>query len=164
MNDLPGGNAFSRYKRILPARKKKFQARGEQFRSRQTESAFSTCSPSIRHRLPLSRAYCRRSLLARFVLPSRAGIFSSFLRKRSMHFVSHSQITSTRHLARRSAFRLAESRATFLSNFSDQNRTFVDGIDAFWQSLCLCQKQPCTKIAKLYFGRTRSGHPGKSDR
>lgn len=75
--------------------------------------------------------------------------------------VSHSQMTMTLHpdFSSSALFRL--SLSTFRSNFSCQNSILDLGVDAFLQSGCLCQKQPCTNMIVLYFGKTKSGLPGR---
>ena len=76
--------------------------------------------------------------------------------------VSHSHMTRTRQPRLCSASTFRRSRKTFLRNFSCQNRTRVLGEYAYWHPGCLCQKQPCTKIAAWRRGKTRSGRPGRS--
>src|SRR5205085_11974828 len=63
---------------------------------------------------------------------------------------------------------LFKAFATFLSLlmlefilFSHQS-VLVLGTTKYLQPSCPCQKQPCTKITVLYFGKTISGFPGKS--
>jgi len=75
----------------------------------------------------------------------------------------HSQILKTRHPAARSARVLRVSRFLLLSNLAFQNSLRVPGMRPFWQP-CACQKQPCTKTTEPYFGRTKSGRPGRSRR
>jgi len=77
-------------------------------------------------------------------------------------FILHSQTTMTFQPALRRSWRLRLSRAMLLSNFFCQNSLRVDGVEACLHPLCLCQKQPCTNITVLYFGRTISGLPGRS--
>lgn len=73
----------------------------------------------------------------------------------------HSQMTITRQPADLSARCAAESRRTLPSNFRAQNSGLLFGEYASPQS-CLCQKQPCTKIAVLFDRKTISGRPGNS--
>lgn len=77
-------------------------------------------------------------------------------------FSSHSHITRTLHPADLSARWFSMSRSTFLVIFCFQYSSFEDGHTNLPQS-CLCQKHPFTNTTVLYFGSTRSGHPG-SDR
>src|ERR1035437_3789086 len=45
--------------------------------------------------------------------------------------------------------------------FLSHHSVLVLGTTKYLQFLCPCQKQPCTKITVLYFGRTISGLPGR---
>src|SRR5665213_421337 len=53
------------------------------------------------------------------------------------------------------------SRSTFADSFGPQKSCLLLGLYANLHPACLCQKQPCTKIASLYRERTRSGFPGR---
>src|SRR5208283_3588501 len=78
--------------------------------------------------------------------------------------VSHSHTYSTVHPFSRRSFMLRASLATFALNFASQKARFACGVYAYLHPLCLCQKQPFTKIAVPYFGMTISGLPGRSRR
>src|SRR5689334_19773333 len=70
--------------------------------------------------------------------------------------VSHSQITIVLQSSLRSARWWSLSRAALpLSFFSHHSRRWV-GVAQLLHPLCRCQKQPWTKMAVLYFGRTMS--------
>lgn len=73
---------------------------------------------------------------------------------------SHSQTTHTRHPRACKACTILVSRATLRPNFSSQNVMLLRGVVADLQPVCRCQKQPWTKIAVLYRGKTKSGVPG----
>ena len=72
---------------------------------------------------------------------------------------SHSQIVRTVQPAADISVAFLWSRAVVASNFFIQKSVFDEGVVAFGQPGCLCQKQPCTKIAVLYLGSTISGRP-----
>ena len=55
------------------------------------------------------------------------------------------------------------SRRRFPANLGIQNCSFDFGSRASAQPGCRCQKQPCTKMTFLSFGKTRSGFPGRSE-
>ena len=55
------------------------------------------------------------------------------------------------------------SRRRFPANLGIQNCSFDFGSRASPQLGCRCQKQPCTKMTFLSFGKTRSGFPGRSE-
>lgn len=74
---------------------------------------------------------------------------------------THSHTTKTRQPAACRATLSRRSRRTLASNLSCQNSRRVVGVLAYLQPGCRCQKQPCTKIAAPYFGRIRSGRPGR---
>ena len=73
---------------------------------------------------------------------------------------AHSQTVATRHPAWSRSCRLRRSRTVFASNFARQNSWRVDGVAAYGQPACRCQKQPCTKHTALNWRNTRSGVPG----
>ena len=75
-------------------------------------------------------------------------------------FSSHSQTISTFHPISVSLFWFSLSRSTFRLILGIQYSILEEGHTNRLQ-LCLCQKQPFTKITVLYFGSTISGHPGK---
>ena len=60
---------------------------------------------------------------------------------------AHSQTVATRQPAWRRSCRLRRSRSVFASNFARQNSWRVDGVAAYGQPACRCQKQPCTSAA-----------------
>lgn len=74
---------------------------------------------------------------------------------------SHSQATITAQPLSSKLVATRVSRATFLPNFSIQKGVLLFGVVAMEHPTCLCQKQPCTKTTVLYFGKTKSGLPGK---
>lgn len=74
---------------------------------------------------------------------------------------SHSQTRYTRHPALLNAWWLRLSRNRLASIFVAQKPLLVPGIRPFWQRWP-CQKHPSTKTTTPYFGRTRSGRPGRS--
>lgn len=74
---------------------------------------------------------------------------------------SHSQTRYTRHPALLNAWWLLLSRNRLASIFVAQKPLLVPGIRPFWQRWP-CQKHPSTKTTTPYFGRTRSGRPGRS--
>lgn len=77
--------------------------------------------------------------------------------------VSHSQITMTLHPICSKAAVLLLSLSMLRFNFLSQYSALATGrIFACLQVGQPCQKQPCTNITVLYFGRTISGLPGKS--
>lgn len=76
--------------------------------------------------------------------------------------IAHSQTTATRQPSARRSSTALPSRATVAANFSLQNSWFEDGTAASLQSLCRCQKHPCTKTAASKRGSKMSGRPGKS--
>lgn len=73
----------------------------------------------------------------------------------------HSQMTKQRHPSLLRAACVALSLATLREIFVSQYVVFEAGIRDLLQP-CLCQKQPFTKTAVLYLGRTRSGLPGRT--
>ncbi len=75
---------------------------------------------------------------------------------------SHCHTMITRQPRFLNSFCLSLSRSMFWLNFSFQNSTLVDGVVEYLQFVCLCQKQPCTKITVRCFGNTISGVPGSS--
>jgi hypothetical protein len=81
--------------------------------------------------------------------------------RRSLSNVSHSQMTTTRQLFKRSCRTALRSRARLRSNFSIQKLARVFGVVARRHLGCRCQKQPWTKITVRQRGRTRSGRPAK---
>lgn len=86
----------------------------------------------------------------------------SITNEMSLRRSPHSQTVATRQPLFRNASVTCLSRSTFRANLSAQKPELLAGADARRQSRCLCQKQPCTKIAALCFFSTRSGLPGKS--
>ena len=89
--------------------------------------------------------------------------FATFRATRSppCFLIAHSQTTFTRHPALLSATMFRLSLATFSSNLRAQKSGLVAGVVVKRHPLCLCQKQPCTKITAPYPGKTRSGLPGR---
>ncbi len=79
-----------------------------------------------------------------------------------LSLVAHSQTTSTRQPAARSAEVHRPSRSTLRCNFVRQNFVFEAGSLKNLQPLCQCQKHPWTKTAIFRPGKTMSGAPGKS--
>ena len=73
---------------------------------------------------------------------------------------AHSQTVATRHPASRSSCWLRRSRSVFASNLARQNPWRVDGVVAYGQPECRCQKHPCTKHTAPNRRNTRSGVPG----
>jgi hypothetical protein len=69
-------------------------------------------------------------------------IFSRRFRRRSISFVSHSQITSTRQPALLNSSSAQASRSTFRFSLARQNSRLLCGIEARLQWGCWCQKQP----------------------
>ena len=67
--------------------------------------------------------------------------------------VSHSHTTILRQPNFLSARACSLSRAAFPFSFSSHHSRRFVGVVQFLQLLCRCQKQPCTKMAVLYFGR-----------
>lgn len=86
----------------------------------------------------------------RFILSSRNCRFRS----------SHCHTTITFQPSRSSNPMFLLSRSILVLILFSQNSLFVEGSLAYLQLSCPCQKQPCTKIAVRYFGRTISGRPG----
>lgn len=76
----------------------------------------------------------------------------------------HSQTVATLQPASIRDWRDRSSRSIFLANLSAQNSGLVEGLVAFGQPGCRCQKHPCTKTTAPNFGNTRSGLPGRSFR
>lgn len=119
----------------------------------------------LQHTFPRDRT--REAQRDRGNSTTRLALFNHFSSRNtvaSCPFLSsaHVQTTATRHPADSSAFRFLRSRSTFASNFETQNLVLLDGVVAYLQPLCRCQKQPCTKTTARYLGRTRSGLPGRS--
>jgi hypothetical protein len=83
-------------------------------------------------------------------------------RRRSRFPSWHSQTTRTCQPIRLSNLRLSLSRPLFLSNLARQYSRFECGRFFPLRQLCPCQKHPCTKMALLRLGKTRSGFPGRS--
>lgn len=79
-------------------------------------------------------------------------------------FVSHSHITSALQPRFVMSTIFNASRSTFRLNLARHISTFVLGRVAFGQPRWRCQKQPCTNTAIRYFGKTKSGAPGRSRR
>ena len=73
---------------------------------------------------------------------------------------AHSQTVATRQLAWSRSFRFRRSRSVFASNLSRQNSCRVDGVVAYGQPACRCQKHPCTRHTARNRRNTRSGVPG----
>ena len=73
---------------------------------------------------------------------------------------AHSHITSTLQPRLIICLTCLSSLSVFCLNFSSQLSRFCSGIVANLHPLCLCQKHPCTKIAKWYLAKTISGLPG----
>ena len=73
---------------------------------------------------------------------------------------SHSHTVHTRQPSRRSAAARRRSRRLLARSLSDQKATLLVGNRPARQE-CACQKQPCTNSATRYFGKTRSGLPGR---
>lgn len=71
-------------------------------------------------------------------------------------------MTTTFHPCSISAVSFRASRDTFASNFGIQYSVLLPGVVARLQPACLCQKQPCTNIARRCRGSTTSGVPGRS--
>ena len=74
---------------------------------------------------------------------------------------AHSQTVATRQPALSSSRRLRLSRSTFASNLARQNSGRVDGVVAYGQPACRCQKHPCTRHTAPNRRNTRSGVPGR---
>ena len=81
--------------------------------------------------------------------------------RRSRPRSAHSQTSATRHSFCRSAALFLISRSRFASIFWRQKSRRVAGRRKRWQSWP-CQKHPFAKIAARYFGKARSGLPGRS--
>ena len=77
-------------------------------------------------------------------------------------FSSHSHITSARQPRSASAARLRASRARFPAILATQKSRFCFGTREPCLQSCPCQKQPCTKTARLRPIQARSGRPGMS--
>ena len=73
---------------------------------------------------------------------------------------AHSQTVATRQPACSRSRRLRRSRSVFASNFACQNPWRVDGVVAYGQPACRCQKHPCTMHTAPNRRNTRSGVPG----
>lgn len=73
---------------------------------------------------------------------------------------AHSQTVATRQPAWSRSCRLRRSRSVFPSNLARQNSRRVDGVVAYGQSACRCQKHPCTRHTAPNRRNTRSGVPG----
>ena len=73
---------------------------------------------------------------------------------------AHSQTVATRQPAWSRSWWFRRSRSMFASNFARQNSWRVVGVDAYGQSACRCQKQPCTRHTAPNRRNTRSGVPG----
>lgn len=58
--------------------------------------------------------------------------------------------------------RTGNTKNKIRDNFSNQYSLFSEGVVHLLHPLCLCQKQPFTKITVLYFGSTISGVPSRS--
>jgi len=87
---------------------------------------------------------------------ARASFAASFSRL----LVSHSHITKTSTPSSRRARVLRRSLDTFARNLASQNTRFRFGVVVLVQPRCLCQKQPCTNMARSPSAVTRSGLPG----
>jgi len=99
-------------------------------------------------------------------LERRAGFQSASKKCRMRRFslstllISHCQMINERHPRLWSFRRTALSRCTLHSSFGFQYRKCdLGGLQQF---LCMCQKQPCTKIAFALERKTKSGLPGRS--
>jgi hypothetical protein len=75
-------------------------------------------------------------------------------------WVSHSHMTRTSQPSTSNASAFLVSRALFLSNFSRQYSTRVEGMWESTQPSCECQKQPWTWMIFRCRAKTRSGRPG----
>ena len=73
---------------------------------------------------------------------------------------AHSQTVATRQPAWSRSRRLRRSRSVFALNLARQNCWRVVGVVAYEQSVCRCQKQPCTRQTAPNRRNTRSGVPG----
>ena len=73
---------------------------------------------------------------------------------------AHSQTVATRQPAWSRSRRLRRSRSVFASNLACQNPWRVDGVVAYGQPACRCQKHPCTRHTAPNRRNTRSGVPG----
>ena len=73
---------------------------------------------------------------------------------------AHSQTVATRQPAWNRSRRLRRSRSVFSSNLARQNPRRVDGVVAYGQPACRCQKHPCTRHTAPNRRNTRSGVPG----
>ena len=73
---------------------------------------------------------------------------------------AHSQTVATRQPAWSRSRRLRRSRSVFASNLARQNPRRVDGVVAYGQPACRCQKHPCTRHTAPNRRNTRSGVPG----
>lgn len=93
----------------------------------------------------MTRQRCARSLA--IFSTHRCGVFAS----------SCSQIRSTRQPSRRSVRVTRRSRALFAASFRRQNAALFRGFVACRGQPC--QKQPSTKTATRWFGKTKSGLP-----
>jgi hypothetical protein len=84
----------------------------------------------------------------------------TFFVNRVKFFISHSQTTKTFQPNFLSLNRIFLSLAWFASNLGFQKLRRDFGSLVFGHPLCLCQKQPCTKIIFRLLGNTISGRPG----
>ena len=83
----------------------------------------------------------------------------------SSHFlVWHSHMVITFQPSSSSARTFFLSLFLFVSSFSVQKRTLLFGRCFPYLQLCLCQKQPWTKMQVRCFCKTISGLPGRSRR
>ena len=73
---------------------------------------------------------------------------------------AHSQTVATRQPPWSRSCRLRRSRSVFALNFACQNPWRVDGVVAYGQPACRCQKHPCTRQTARNWRNTRSGVPG----
>ena len=73
---------------------------------------------------------------------------------------AHSQTVATRQPPWSRSCRLRRSRSVFASNLACQNPWRVDGVVAYGQPACRCQKHPCTRHTAPNRRNTRSGVPG----
>lgn len=87
-------------------------------------------------------------------------LFSS----RSMSFSSHVHTIKTLQPASLKRDKFFLSRHIVLSSFLFQKSSLPAGRFERGHPSWPCQKQPCTKMIFLYFGRTISGFPGRSRR
>ena len=75
--------------------------------------------------------------------------------------IQHSQTTNTFHPSFLSKDKFFLSRPTFPSLLFCQNSALVCGFTLPYLQLCMCQKQPWTKIIFLRRGNTKSGFPDR---